>query len=66
MDDPAARPGPPVRETRVVDGDGDLYGMEADAFAACVLDGAAAAVSRADSIGNQRVLDEIRRQLSAG
>jgi hypothetical protein len=43
--------------------DGDLYGLEADAFAASVLDGAAGAVSEADTMGNQRVMDEIRRQM---
>jgi xylose dehydrogenase (NAD/NADP) len=66
MDDPGAKPGPPVRETFTVDTDGDLYGVEADAFAAAALDGAPPAVSRGDTLGNQRVLDEIRRQMGMG
>jgi predicted dehydrogenase len=56
-------PLPPPRVTRTVTVDGDLYGLEADAFAASVLDGAAVAVSEADTMGNQPVMDEMRRQL---
>jgi D-xylose 1-dehydrogenase (NADP+, D-xylono-1,5-lactone-forming) len=41
---------------------GTLYGMEADAFAATVLDGQAPAVSAEDSLSNIRVLDELRRR----
>ena len=67
MESAGAKPGaaaaPPPRETRTIVVDGDLYGMEADAFAASVLDGAAAAVSEADTLGNQGVLDEMRRQM---
>ena len=53
----------PPRETRTVTVDGDLYGLEADAFAASVLDGVPPAVSREDTLGNQRVVDEMRRQV---
>ena len=34
-----------------------------DDFAATVLDGAAPALTRDDTVGNMRVLDEIRRQI---
>jgi CubicO group peptidase (beta-lactamase class C family) len=39
------------------------YGMEADAFASVVFDGAPPAVTPEDTLGNQRVMDEIRRQV---
>jgi predicted dehydrogenase len=39
----------------------DLYGLEAANFAAAVMDGKTPAVAPADSIGNMRVLDELRR-----
>ena len=58
----AAPPAPP-RETFTCDADQDLYAMEADDFAATVLDGAPPVVTREDTIGNMRVLDEIRRQI---
>jgi len=53
----------PTRETRKVSADAPLYGLEADDFAAAALDGAAPAVSRQDTLTNQRTLDELRRQL---
>jgi predicted dehydrogenase len=53
----------PPRQTITVDSTAPLYAMEADDFAAAVLDGAAPAVSRNDSLGNMRLLDEIRRQI---
>jgi D-xylose 1-dehydrogenase (NADP+, D-xylono-1,5-lactone-forming) len=59
MDGKTASPVPP-RETVRVTVDGDLYGIEADAFAACVLDGKAPFVSHAETLGNMRVLDQIR------
>ena len=40
-----------------------LYAMEADAFAAAVLDGAEPFMSPEESIGNAKVLDELRRQV---
>jgi predicted dehydrogenase len=55
--------GPPPRDVRIVDVAGDLYGIEADHFAGMVLDGNPPAVSRDDSLGNMRVLDEMRRQI---
>ena len=54
------------RQTVKVDAPGQLFGIEADAFASTVLDGAPPAVSEADTLGNLRVLDEIRRQIGLG
>lgn len=51
------------REEFTVAVDRPLYAMEADAFAAAVLDGTAPPVSRDHSVGNMRVLDELRRQV---
>jgi xylose dehydrogenase (NAD/NADP) len=62
MENPTLK-GPPPRETRTVEVDGDLYGMEADAFAAAVADETPPAVTREDTLGNQRVVDELRRQM---
>ena len=53
----------PPRQTVTVPVDGSLYGIEADAFAAAVLDGATPFVTPADTLGNMRVLDELRRQV---
>jgi D-xylose 1-dehydrogenase (NADP+, D-xylono-1,5-lactone-forming) len=63
MDNPQSVAKPPARDVRAVDFSGDLYGIEADAFAGVVLDGNAPAVSQDDSLGNMRVLDEMRRQI---
>jgi predicted dehydrogenase len=57
---------PPPRDTRYVDAGKELYALEADDFAATVFDGAPPAVSKNDSIGNMRVLDEIRKQIGHG
>ena len=65
QDGPAGSSLPP-RQTITADATAPLYAMEADDFAAAVLDGAAPTVSRADSLGNMRVLDEIRRQIGLG
>ncbi len=62
MDDPKQIVTPP-RETRVVDVAGELYALEADDFAAAVLDGTPPRVSREDTLGNTRVLEEIRAKL---
>jgi predicted dehydrogenase len=64
MDDPNVKL-PPPRETRTVNTGGELYALEADAFAASVLDSAPPFVTREDTIGNQRVLDELRRQVNS-
>ncbi len=57
---PPARP----RETFSVNAEKSLYAMEADDFAEAVLDGAPVRVTPADSLGNMRVLDEMRRQIA--
>jgi predicted dehydrogenase len=57
------RPTAPPRETREVPGGQNLYAYEADHFADAVLGGKPPAVSEADTMGNMRVLDEIRRQI---
>ena len=54
---------PPPRDTRTVDAGKELYAIEADDFAATVLDGRAPMLTRQDSIGNMHVLDEMRRQV---
>jgi xylose dehydrogenase (NAD/NADP) len=54
---------PPPREIRNIEAPGDMYQMEADDFAAAVLDGQPSRVSREDSVGNMRLLDETRRQI---
>jgi len=53
----------PPRVTHRVDSPLPLYGLEADAFAASVIDGTPPFVSEADTIGNMAVLDEMRRQV---
>jgi D-xylose 1-dehydrogenase (NADP+, D-xylono-1,5-lactone-forming) len=53
----------PPRDVRRVSVPGHLYGIEADDFAAAVFDGAEPRLSRQDSIGNMRVLDEMRKQV---
>ena len=58
-----ARPATPPRETVEVPGGRHLYAYEADDFAAAALDGSPPAVSPADTLGNMRVLDELRRQV---
>jgi predicted dehydrogenase len=53
---------PPKQEISV-EADAELYALEADDFAAAVLDGAPPKTSRAQTLGNMRTLDEIRRQI---
>ena len=62
MDNPKST-APPPREVRKIEFSGNLYGIEADEFAAAALDGQAPRISREESIGNMRVLDEMRRQI---
>jgi predicted dehydrogenase len=64
QDDPAPVKVPP-RETRTVDADRELYALEADDFAATVLDGKPPAVSEADTLGNMAVIGEVRRYFGA-
>ncbi|HEX4793958.1 MAG TPA: Gfo/Idh/MocA family oxidoreductase [Humisphaera sp.] len=58
-----AAPALPPREVGKVDAGMELYAVEADDFAATVLDSTLPRVTREDTLGNMRVLDEIRRQI---
>jgi xylose dehydrogenase (NAD/NADP) len=62
MDNPKST-APPPREVRTIEFSGHLYGIEADEFAGAVLDGNTPRIGRDESIGNMRVLDEMRRQI---
>jgi predicted dehydrogenase len=61
-----AAPPPPPRQTFTVDAGMDLYGMEADDFAAAVLEGRPVRVSREETLGNVRLLERLRKQLGLG
>jgi predicted dehydrogenase len=66
QDQPAATAKPPIagdRQHVAVPVEGELFGIEADAFAAAVFDGVSFPVGREFTLGNMRVLDEIRRQI---
>ena len=63
MDGPVKSGTTPARQTRRVSAPKELYALEADDFAAAVLDGAPPRVDRNDSVGNMRLLDELRRQI---
>jgi len=64
MDKPGTRPGTELpRDVRRVPVEGHLYGIEADDFASAVIDGNPPRLTRADTLGNMRVLDELRRQV---
>jgi predicted dehydrogenase len=60
---PAPAPDPPPRQVRTVSAGKELYALEADDFAAAVRDGAPPRLDRQDSVGNMRLLDELRRQV---
>jgi predicted dehydrogenase len=60
QDGGGAKPG---RQTHTVDAEVPLFGLEADDFAAAVRDGAPVRVSRADTLGNMRLLDALRGQV---
>ena len=62
--DAKSAPTAPPRRTHTVDANAaDLYGMEADEFAAAVLDGRPPRVSREETLGNTRLLERLRRQI---
>ena len=63
MDGPAKAPAVQPRQTHRVTADASLYALEADDFAATVRDGAPPRITRDDTIGNMRLLDELRRQV---
>ncbi|CAN5680043.1 Gfo/Idh/MocA family oxidoreductase [soil metagenome] len=53
----------PPKEVVKVEAPGELYELEANDFAATVLDHAPPRITAGDSIGNLRVLQEIRKQI---
>lgn len=64
--DSAGKPAPaapPLRERVVINGNADLYAIEADDFADCVRGHHPPRITREDSIGNMQLLDAMRRQL---
>ncbi|MDB5302156.1 MAG: Oxidoreductase [Phycisphaerales bacterium] len=62
MDLAAKVTAPPPRQTFTISADRELYALEADDFAQVVLDGKPVRVSEQDTLGNMRVLDELRKQ----
>src|SRR5690606_14184107 len=60
-----APPGPPPRQTISVDAPTELYGMEADDFAAAVLDGKPLPVSRDDTLGNMLAIETLLTQIQS-
>jgi D-xylose 1-dehydrogenase (NADP+, D-xylono-1,5-lactone-forming) len=63
MDNPRAKSGPPPRKVHAIDAGSALYALEADDFALAVQGKTPPRISAADSIGNMKILDEIRRQI---
>jgi xylose dehydrogenase (NAD/NADP) len=63
MDGTKRRSAKPPRKIYHINADAALYALEADAFAKCVRNGTPPLVTASDSIGNMRVLDEIRKQI---
>ena len=60
---PGATAVAPPRQVFTVNAGKGLFALEADAFAAAVLDGAPPTVSREDSLGNMLILDELRKRI---
>lgn len=63
QDDPTVPAVAPAPVVYPIDDERNVYCIEADAFAACVLDFAPAFVTESDTMGNMRALDSIRRQI---
>ncbi|MCS7033344.1 MAG: Gfo/Idh/MocA family oxidoreductase [Phycisphaerae bacterium] len=59
-----SKPAAPERRVVPIPVEGDLFGIEADEFAGAVLDGTPPRISREFTIGNMKVMDEIRRQIA--
>lgn len=51
---------PPPRQTFTVNAPGELYALEADDLAATIFEGRPPRISRADSLGTMRVLEQMR------
>ena len=62
QDNPAARPVTPEPVVHAVGDDRNVYAVEADAFAACIFDGASPFVSESDSVGNMLAIEALRQQ----
>lgn len=59
------QPGPPEPQIITVDAPAPLYGQQADAFTDAVQHGSPMPVSPADTLGNMRLIDQLRGQLEA-
>jgi len=59
-------PPPPPREVVKVDTTGDVYGLEADDFAASVLDGSPITVTREETLCVARWLERFRNEIGLG
>jgi hypothetical protein len=63
MDHAPGHAAPKPRETKTVSAGQSLYALEADAFAACVQDAAAPFIPPQDTLGNVKLLVDMRRQI---
>lgn len=66
MDQVSGKPpasSPPPRQRITIDAPLPLYGLEADAFAAAVLDNQPLPVTKQDTLGNMKVIEQMSRQL---
>ncbi|MFT3786748.1 MAG: Gfo/Idh/MocA family oxidoreductase [Tepidisphaeraceae bacterium] len=63
QDNPTAKPVAPAPRVITVPNDRPLYGIEADAFAACVLDGVPPFMPAEETLQNMQTLDAIRKQV---
>jgi xylose dehydrogenase (NAD/NADP) len=63
MDGPNKPTIAPPRQTVRVPVNGELYGFEADDFAAAVLDNQTPRITQRDTLGNMKVLDQLRQQI---
>jgi len=59
----ATSPGSHPRHVITVNAPKPLYALEVDDMAAVIFDGAPPAVPEADSLGNMKVLDQLRREI---
>jgi len=59
----SVKPASPPQRRITIDAPVPLYALEADAFAAAVLDGAPLPVTRQDTLGNMKVIDQMLAQI---